>query len=99
MDHLASPSRRDFLRLAAAAGLLGPLGCRGSTPEPAADLASDPVARGLAAFADVHRRGWVPGHHGAAVLAAHYFCVDNRLDERTTRAVGTQIEAYIARRP
>jgi hypothetical protein len=96
------PTRRDFIRLAAAAGLIGPaaFSCRGTTPDPVPrSYASDPVARGIAALADVHHRGWVPGHHGAAVLAAHYFCVDNTLDERTTRAVHAQIEAYIARRP
>src|SRR5262245_14978008 len=91
------PSRRDFLRLAAAAGLIGPAGFSCSTPAPPPEPAKfDAVGMGLSALADVHKRGWVPGHHGAAVLAAHYFCLDNALDERAARAVRANVEAYVA---
>jgi hypothetical protein len=97
------PSRREFLRLAAAAGLIGPaaLSCASKAPvsPTARPSGTDHVAAGLAALADVHHRGWVPGHHGAAILAGHFFCADNELDERTTRAVGSNLDSYIAARP
>jgi len=103
-------SRREFLTLAAAVGLLGPagVGCLG-TPDPADDppdpapgpapAGSDHLARGLMAMSTVHLRGWVPGHHGAAVIASHYFREDNHLDERTARALRANVEAFMARSP
>jgi hypothetical protein len=107
---VAASSRREFLRLAVAAGLLGPagFGCRGTAagttpprdppPEPTPQ-GTDHLARGLAAMADAHHRGWVPGHYGAAVIASHYFSRDNGLDERTTRALRAQVDAFIGHRP
>lgn len=99
MVNPSESSRRDFLRLAAAAGLLGPaaLSCRGSDPViPKAPPQPDHVGLGLAAMADVHKRGWVAGHFGASVLAAHYFCVDNKLDERTERAIRGHVDSFVA---
>jgi len=87
-------SRRDFLRLAAAVGLLGPaLIARDGEPGP---LGKEHLAKGLAALADAHHRGWLQGHSGAAVLAACYFRAENALDERTARALERQIDAFIA---
>ncbi|MGH7162619.1 MAG: hypothetical protein ACREID_03975 [Planctomycetota bacterium] len=104
----ASSSRRDFLRLAAAVGLLGPAGagCRRSVPParprhplPApSPLGPEYLARGLVAMSDAHRRGWVQGHLGAAVVASYYFCRENGLDERTSRALRAQVDAFIERR-
>jgi len=93
-------SRRDFLRLAAAVGLLGPVAMGGETvPPKPAPLRPPYLARGLVALSDAHRRGWLQGHNGAAVLAACYFCEENGLDERTTQALGKQIDAFIAKNP
>jgi len=92
-------SRRDFLRLAAAVGLL-PVGVAwaGDTLPPT-PLGREYLARGLAALSDAHKRGWLQGHSGAAVLATYYFCKENALDERTTHALGKQIDAFIAKNP
>jgi len=109
-------SRRDFLLLAAAVGLLGPAagGCRGTVgtatadasaaataqqarpPEPPA-LDSSYLARGLVAMSDAHQRGWVQGHLGAAVLSSCYFGREHALDERTSRALRTNVDGFIAR--
>jgi hypothetical protein len=62
-------------------------------------LAEQYLACGLAALADAHRRGWLEGHYGAAVLATYYFCKESQLDERATAAVAQQIDAYIASDP
>jgi hypothetical protein len=105
----ATSSRRELLRLAAAAGALAafpacrsaPLTAMRAAPrEPGA--ASDPkgyLARGLLALSTVSPRGWVPGHGGAAVLAGHFFCVDNGLDARTEKAVHANLDAFIAANP
>jgi len=91
------PSRRDFLRLAAAVGLLGPVAAaRPGDPVP---LGEGYLRRGLVALADAHKRGWLQGHNGAAVLSSYYFCRENRLDERATAALGRQIDAFIAKSP
>ena len=107
---IGASSRRDFLRLAVAAGLIGPagLGCRGTAlradtppgtpPEPPVPD-PDHLARGLVAMSVAHERGWVSGHHGAAVVASHYFCLDNGLDGRTARALRANADSYIGRRP
>jgi hypothetical protein len=62
-------------------------------------LGNDSIARGLTALSDAHRRGWLAGHSGAAVLAACYFSRDNELDERTARALQSNVDAFIARDP
>jgi len=107
----AAPSRRDFLRLAAAAGLAGPfaLGCRGpgpreedaarGPPPEGAAPGPDHLALGLVAMGVAHGGGWPSGHHGAAVLAGHFFCRDNGLGARAERALRAQLDAYVARRP
>jgi hypothetical protein len=41
----------------------------------------------------------VPGHFGAAVISAHYFVLDNGLDERAAKAVTANAEAFIAKTP
>jgi hypothetical protein len=46
-----------------------------------------------------HPRTWVDGHHGAAVVASHYFRVDNRLDERTSRALAAHVDGFVAHDP
>jgi hypothetical protein len=102
-------SRRAILGLAAGVGLLGPAvaGLPGSllrAEEPRAGgpapgrLATDQLARGLFALSREHR-GWFEGHHGAGIIASHYFCVDNGLDERTVAAVRANAAAYMAHRP
>ncbi len=93
-------SRRDFLRLAAAVGLLGPAAMGGdAAPPKPSPLGPEYLAKGLAALSDAHRRGWLQGHSGAAVLAACYFCKENGLGERTTEALARQIEAFVAKNP
>ena len=95
--------RRDFLRLAAAAGLLGPAGfsCQGVSPAaaPSTPLGTRYLERGLVALSDAHHRGWLRGHYGAAVLSSYYFARENGLDERTARALESNIEAFIERSP
>ena len=98
------PSRRDFLRLAAAVGILGPAAAAVAASDDDAATKSSPLpkeylAKGLAALSDAHRRGWLQGHHGAAILSSYYFCLENRLDERTSRALRKQIDAFIASKP
>jgi hypothetical protein len=44
-------------------------------------------------------RSWFDGHFGAAVIASHYFCQDNGLDERTTAAVRANVAAFMAAKP
>jgi hypothetical protein len=100
----AAWSRREFLGVAAAVGLLGPTSLAWAGDAPAAKpagasrkdfrLGPDTLARGLLALSRVHPRGWVPGHAGAAVIAAHYFAEDNALDEATTRALRRQVDAF-----
>jgi hypothetical protein len=102
-------SRRAILGMAAAAGLVGPaLGgfaeniVRAEDPpegEPPPTMSpAERLARGLFALSRGHRT-WVEGHSGAAVIASHYFCLDNGLDERTTAAVGANADAFIAGLP
>jgi hypothetical protein len=99
-------SRREFLRLATAAGLFGPAvaGCGGTAAPPVSSgvaatefLGKDYLARGLVALGVAHRRGWLQGHSGAAVIASCYFRQDNGLDERASRALQANIDAYIER--
>lgn len=93
-------SRRDFLRLAAAVGLLGPAAMGGdAAPPKPSPLGPEYLAKGLVALSDAHKRGWLQGHNGAAVLATYYFCKENGLDERTTHGLGKQIDAFIAHSP
>ncbi len=92
-------SRRDFLRLAAAVGLLGPVVMGDADPPKPCPLGPEYLGKGLAALSDAHNRGWLQGHSGAAVLATYYFCKENALDERTTHALGKQIDAFIAKSP
>jgi len=101
--------RRQFLRLAAAVGLLGPagFGCRSAarpadhsrdpSPEPS-PLGPEYLARGLIAMSHAHQRGWAQGHYGAAVLSSYYFCRENSLDKRTARALRANVDAFIDRR-
>jgi len=96
------PSRREVLRLAAAAGLLGPIAVRGSEDQAASKptpLSQKYLRTGLLALSDAHQRGWLQGHNGAAVLSTYYFCLENGLDERAARALEKQIDAFIASRP
>jgi hypothetical protein len=93
------PSRRDFLRLAAAVGLLGRVALGDGDPPKPAPLGPEYLGRGLVALSDAHKRGWLQGHNGAAVLATYYFCKENALDERTTHALGKQIDAFITKSP
>jgi hypothetical protein len=62
-------------------------------------LGDEYLARGLTALGDAHRRGWLAGHHGAAVLAACYFCRDQRVDELTARSIKAQVDGFIAQTP
>jgi hypothetical protein len=57
------------------------------------------LARGLVAMSRAHAFGWVEAHYGAAVVASHYFRLDNALDERTTRALEANVDAFVASRP
>jgi hypothetical protein len=93
-------SRRDFLLLAAALGLVGPAALAGDTtlPKPV-PLGEEYLAKGLAALSVAHRKGWLEGHAGAAVLATFYFCKENALDERTTEALAKQIDGYMGKNP
>lgn len=99
-------SRRRFLRWAAAAGLVAPTlasleGASRVLAAPDAEapsLGDDLLARGLAALAHAHHRGWARGHHGAAVIAAWCFQREHALDERTTAALRKQVEAFIVSR-
>ncbi len=101
-------TRRRLLEAAALAGLAAPalLGC-GTQPaahEPPGagtrrhGLGRDYLALGLMGLAVAHERGWARGHHGAAVIAGHYFCQEHDLDDRTVRAVRAQIEAFVQHR-
>jgi hypothetical protein len=93
-------SRRDFLRLAAALGLLGSAAMAGDTtaakPVP---IGKEYLARGLVSLSVAHKRGWLQGHAGAAVLATYYFCKENALDERTTLALAKQVDGLMGRNP
>jgi hypothetical protein len=94
-------SRREFLRLAAAVGLLGPAVAWAGEEKAVAPTLLGPeyLKKGLAALSDAHKRGWLEGHNGAAVLATYYFCQENALAERTVHALGRQIDAFIAKSP
>ncbi|MCI0419853.1 MAG: hypothetical protein L0312_11610, partial [Acidobacteria bacterium] len=37
--------------------------------------------------------------YGAAVLSSYYFCRENSLDKRTSRALRANVDAFIKRRP
>ena len=103
-------SRRRLLGAAAAAGLV-PLAaaCGERAPtEPALPSASaaadepggntlgrDVLAQGLMALAHAHKRGWARGHHGAAVIASYYFCLEHPLDEPTLHALRGQVESFV----
>jgi hypothetical protein len=102
-------SRRAFLGLAATAGLLGPTAVAHDmasialgAPEDAkpAPLPSRPslLALGLSALCR-EQRTWVDGHAGATLIAAHYFALDNELDERTARAHRAHVDAFVAKNP
>lgn len=91
--------RRTFFKLACALGLGGtalagrPTRLSGPRGQ---GLAEASVRQALAQMAGAHRKGWASAHHGAAVIAAHYFLVDNDLDERAARALRAQVDAYVA---
>lgn len=100
-------ARREVLRVAAAVGLLGSLsGCRtarvlkgtkvGAVESP---MGPEYLVRGLTELAAAHHSGWLSGHGGAAILAATYFCHDNRLDERTALAVKANVDAFMTQSP
>lgn len=42
---------------------------------------------------------WAYGHIGAAVIAAYYFCRNNKLDDRTTEAITREVDKMIAQHP
>ena len=101
----AGLTRRDFLGSAAITGLALPAlavcGARPvATPVPRVHngIGRDYLALGLMGLAVAHERGWARGHHGAAVLAAHYFCQEHDLDERTVRALRLQVDAFVRHR-
>jgi len=50
-------------------------------------------------MSQAHQRGWGQGHFGATVLSSYYFCRENGLDERTSRALRANVDGFIARRP
>lgn len=89
-------SRRDFLRLAAAVGLI-PVGAAWAGDTVPVPLGREYLAKGLASLSVAHKHGWLEGHNGAAVLATYYFSRENTLPERTTAALGKQIDAFIAK--
>ncbi len=94
------PSRRDFLRMAAAAGFLGPAPSFAPGGQDAAEeiVGKEYLARGLAALSGAHRFPWNHAHHAAAVVAGYYFCRENTLDRRTRLAVKKQLDDFIAYR-
>ncbi len=80
-------TRRSFLHLASAGCLLPPLTLgfsrskiHFSDEDPDDIVGKDYLAKGLEALSDAHRFRWNQGHHGAAVIAAYYFCRENALD-------------------
>lgn len=101
-------NRTEFLKLTAAivSGLALPSGT-GQTGASAYQPTGQPVdlrkrheyylVKGLTgmARADV----WFDAHWGAAVLAGHFLCVENRLAEETTAAIYQQLDLLISRRP
>jgi hypothetical protein len=103
-------SRRELLRTAAVLGLAPPLlaacGDQAPTSETAKHEASasactlgrDYLALGLLALAKAQERGWARGHHGAAVIASYFFCLEHGLDERTVHALRKQVDAFVAHR-
>ena len=108
-DERANCSRRAFLGLAAAAGLLGPSVVARSAGSLAFGAPDDPVpapsaprpsllALGLSSLRR-EQRTWVAGHAGATLIAAHYFAHDNALDERTARAHRAHVDAFVAKNP
>ena len=99
---MSAADRRAFFKLACAMSLLGPRALAEGRPNEPRLRARDEglgeahVRRGLAQISCAHRRGWASAHHGAAVLACHYFLLENQVDERTLRAVRAQADRFIA---
>jgi len=96
-------NRRAFLKLACALGPLGlaaralAAGRSEAFRRPAgAGLDESYVRLALAQLSRAHEEGWTSGHHGAALLACHYFLVENDVDERTAAALRAQVERFVA---
>lgn len=94
-------SRRGFLGWAGAAGLLSlfpPMACLPKWRRARAEgiVGKEYIAKGIVAMAEAHRFHWAAGHHGAAIIAAYFFCRENPLDERTLLAVRGQMDAFLA---
>lgn len=56
------------------------------------------LTKGLTCMSRVGRKNlWLEAHHGAACIAAYFFCRENRLDARTQAAISRLLDDAISR--
>lgn len=88
--------RRDFAKRASVAvgGLVsGTLSSRGAGAQEMARPDERLLLLGLNALARAHEMNYfTDGHRGAAMVAAHYLCVDNHLDERARTRIAELVD-------
>lgn len=103
-------TRRECLRLGVTAGLgvsllrlpgmaqeaAGSATTTKAATKPATGIPLRHLEAGLAALSNTWRGYWGDGHYGAAAIAAYFFAREMELDERTCKAIETELDAFRA---